>query len=413
MNATTTGEGRGSGATGSGTGEATRGGGPLAGLKVLDASQGAVGPWAGALLGLLGADVVKLESPEGDFIHMVRPTKAGLCTTYTAMNINKRGVVLDLKKPDERAVAHRLAAQADVFIENFRPGVADRIGVGWAELSALNPRLVYASACGFGRTGPMAPIGATDPHVQAFSGATSVIGERGGLREHWRWYGHFDCTTAMCITQGVLAALIQRETTGRGQRVSVTMLQAAFSLMRLRMGEHLEGGRPEPMGSATSYLVPDQAFRTQNGWITVSATSRRQWAGLCEAIGRPELRDDPRFATNPLRVEHRDTLVPILEGVFAARFVNHWLTELKRRHVPCAMFMSYDTFRHHLHYLRNDMLRRFETERLGVVATGGMPWRFSATPGEVFLGPRPGEHTARFADGAWPARVPAPDGGSL
>lgn len=388
--------------------EPRRGTGPLDGLKVLDASQGAVGPWAGALLGLLGADVVKLESPGGDFIHAVMPTKGGLCTTYVAMNIDKRGIVLDLKQPDERAVVHRLAAQADVFIENFRPGVADRIGVGWERLSALNPRLVYASACGFGRTGPMVEIGATDPHVQAFSGATSVIGERGGLRQRWRWYGHFDCTTSMVITQGVLAALLQREATGRGQRVDVTMLQAAFSLMRVRMGEHLEGGQPAPMGSAISYLVPDQAFATQNGWITVSVTSRRQWAALCDAVGRPEWRDDPRFATNPKRVEHRDVLVPMLAEIIAKRFQNYWITNLRRVHVPCAAFTKFDEFRHHVHYLANDVLRRFDEPRWGSVTTPGVPWRFSATPGEVFLGSAPGEHTAAFAQGAWPPRDAAP-----
>ena len=386
------------------TADTPRSTGPLAGLKVLDASMGAVGPWAGALLGLLGADVVKLESPQGDFIHAVMPTKGGLCTTYTAMNINKRGVVLDLKQPKDRATVHALAAQADVFIENFRPGVADRIGVGFAELSALNPRLVYASATGYGPAGPMVEIGATDPHVQAFTGSTCVNGQRGGLRQRWRWYGHFDCTTSMCIVQGVLSALYQREVTGRGQRVDVTMLEAAFSLMRLRVGEHLEGGQPQPMGSGTTYLVPDQAFATQNRPITVSVTSRRQWAKLCEAIGRPELRDDPRFATNPLRVEHRDALIPILQEVFATRFANYWITTLRKAGVPCALFTSFDEFRHNVHYLVNDMLRRHDSPRWGSTTTAGVPWTFSATPGEVFLGPSPGEHTAQFATGAWPAR---------
>jgi len=381
--------------------------GPLAGLKVLDASQGAVGPWAGALMGLLGADVVKLESPTGDFIHPVMPSKGGLSTTYIAMNINKRGIVVDTKQEAGRRTAHALAAQADVFIENFRPGVADRIGLGYATLSGLNPRLVYASASGFGAGGPMVEIGATDPHVQAFTGATSVIGERGGLRQRWRWYGHFDCNTSMCIVQGIVSGLYQREVTGRGQLVSVSMMEAAFSMMRLRIGEHLEGGHPEPMGSATSYLVPDQAFATQNRPITVSVTSRRQWAGLCAAIRRPELRDDPRFATNPLRVQHRDELIPILRDVFASRFANYWITELRRAHVPCALFTSFEEFRHHVHYLNNRMIERFDSPRWGSVTVCGVPWDFSATPGEVRLGPSPGEHDAQFADGRWPEQDPS------
>jgi len=190
--------------------------GPLAGIRVLDASMGAVGPWAGVLLGQLGADVIKLESPQGDFIRVVMPAKRGLGTTYISMNFNKSGLVLDLKKPEDRAKAHELAAQADVFIENFRPGVADRIGVGYAELSRHNPRLIYASASGFGPKGPMVKIGATDPHLQPFTGSCSVNGEAGGKMQSWRWYGHFDCTTAMCITEGILSALLERETTGRG-----------------------------------------------------------------------------------------------------------------------------------------------------------------------------------------------------
>ena len=382
-------------------------GGPLSGIKVLDASMGAVGPWAGCLLGLLGADVVKLESPQGDFIHNVMPTKGGLSTTYIAMNVNKRGIVLDLKKDADRKVAHALAAQADVFIENFRPGVADRIGVGWATLSALNPRLVYASASGFGPTGPMAEIGATDPHVQAFTGSTCVNGTRGGLRQRWRWYGHFDCTTSMCIVQGVLSALYQRAVTGKGQLVAVTMLEAAFSLMRVRIAEHLEGGKPEPMGSATTYLVPDQAFAAQDRRVAVSVTSRRQWASFCEAIGRPELRDDPRFARNPQRVANRDVLIPILEAVFARRFANYWITNLRKANVPCALFTSFDEFRHHVHYLTNQMIRRLDSDKWGSVTVGGVPWDFSGNACELFLGPSPGQHTAEFEGGQWPARAPA------
>ena len=210
--------------------------------------MGAVGPWAGVLLGQLGADVIKLELPQGDFIRVVMPAKRGLGTTYISMNFNKSGLVLDLKKPEDRAKAHELAAEADVFIENFRPGVADRIGVGYAELSKLNPRLIYASASGFGPKGPMVKIGATDPHLQPFTGSCSVNGEAGGKMQSWRWYGHFDCTTAMCITEGVLSALLERETTGRGKLIQVTMIEAAMALQRVRISEHLAGHDAEADG---------------------------------------------------------------------------------------------------------------------------------------------------------------------
>lgn len=377
--------------------------GPLAGLRVLDASMGAVGPWAGVLLGQLGADVVKLEFPQGDFIRNITPRKKGLSTTYISMNFNKRAVVLDLKQPEERAAAQRLAGQADVFIENFRPGVADRIGVGYGELSALNPRLVYASASGFGREGPMVGVGATDPHLQPFTGSCSVNGVPGGKLQRWRWYGHFDCTTAMCIVEGVLAALLQRSKTGKGKLVEVTMIEASLALQRVRIAEHLSGSTPTPMGSAVTYLVPDQAFRTQDIPLAVTASSRREWRALCNAIGQPGLADDARFARNPDRIRNRAALIGILDAAFLTHPAQYWLDRLRRAGVPAALFTSYDEFRHNVHYLENEMITTFQTKDWGAIDAAGVPWRFERTPAELRPGAQPGAHTADFADGTWPA----------
>lgn len=376
--------------------------GPLAGLRVLDASQGAVGPWAGSLLGQLGADVLKLESPSGDFIRAIMPAKRGLSSTYISMNSSKRNVTLDLKQPADRAHAHTLAAQADVFIENFRPGVADRLGIGYRELARINPRLIYASASGFGPIGPMVPIGATDPHIQAFSGSCSVNGEPGGLRQRWRWYGHFDCNTAIHIVQSVLAALFERERTGRGQYLEVTMIEAGIDLQRVRIAEHLAGGKPAPMGSATTYLVPDQAFDTQDKPIAVSATSPRQWRALCGAIGQPDLASDPRFARNPDRVKNRDALIPLLAAAFKARPMQYWLERLQRVHVPCAAFTTFDEFRWHVHYRENGMIRIHETV-WGNLALCDPPWSFARTPASIQPAPQPDEHTREVLDGGWPA----------
>lgn len=376
--------------------------GPLQGIKVLDASMGAVGPWTGVLLGQLGADVVKLESPQGDFIRSVMPTQRGLGTTYIAMNFNKRGVVLDLKKPDERAQVHALAQQADVFIENFRPGVADRIGVGYAQLSTANPRLIYASASGFGPKGPMVGIGATDPHIQPFTGTCSVNGLPGGKHQGWRWYGHFDTTTASMIVQGVLAALIERESSGTGCLLQISMLEAALALQRVRLAEHLAGGDPTRMGSATTYLVPDQAFQTQDRWLAVSVTNRDQWARFCTALGRPDITSNPNFATNRQRVRHRDQLIPQLEKIFGAMPAAYWLLTLRRAQVPCATFATMDEFRYHTHYLQNRMFEKFDTPQWGEVTTGGIPWRFARTPAQLRPGTLPGECTREIVDGNWP-----------
>lgn len=376
--------------------------GPLSGLRVVDASMGAVGPWAGVLLGQLGADVIKLEPPGvGDFIRTVMPTQRGLSSTYISMNFNKRGIVLDLKQPEQRRAAQNLIADADIFIENFRPGVAERIGLGWDELSGRNPRLIYASATGFGWSGPMVGIGATDPHIQAFSGSTSVNGAPDGPRQRIRWYGHFDVTTGQCIVEGVLAALYDRQRSGRGRRVEVTMVEAALSLQRVRIAEHLAGGRPRPMGSATTYLVPDQAFATQDRPIAVSVTSRAQWRSFCAAIDRAELIDDARFRTNPLRVQHRGTLLPTLEGRIRERPAGYWLRAFENAAVPCALFTSFDEFRHHRHYLENAFVTTHETPQWGRVTVAGVPWRFAKTPGELRPASAPGEHTADVLARGW------------
>lgn len=376
--------------------------GPLSGIRVLDASAGAVGPWAGALLGQMGADVVKLESPGGDFIRNVMPTQKGLGTTYISMNVNKRPVVLDLKAEADRARAHALAAKADIFIENFRPGVAERIGLGWAELSAINPRLVYAAASGFGWSGPLVKLGATDPHIQAFTGSASVNGAPGGLRQRLRWYGHFDVNTSLCIVQGVLAGLMARARTGQGQRVEITMAEAAMALQRVRLAEHLAGQETPPMGSATSYLCPDQGFGAKDGPVLVSVTSRRQWRRFCHAIGRADLEADPRFLTNPLRLENRAALIPILEEVFATLPVWRWVQILSRAGVPAARAHTIEELPQTLHVAANRMLRSFRTPDWRRMTLAGLPWRFEDTPGSVWPGRPPGAATEEIVDGGWP-----------
>ena len=375
--------------------------GPLAGIRVVDASMGAVGPWAGTLLAQLGADVVKLESPQGDFIRNVTPTQGGLSTTYMSMNLGKRGLVLDLKAPEPRREAQTLIAGADVFIENFRPGVADRIGLGWGELSAANPRLVYASASGFGWSGPLVTVGATDPHIQAFTGSTSVNGAPGAPRQRVRWYGHFDVNTSMCIVQGVLAALIERRATGRGRLVRVTMVEAAMALQRVRLAEHLAGGNPRPMGSATTYLVPDRLFRTLDGFVAVSVTGPAQWTGFCRALERPGLADDPQFATNADRIARREALDALLDPLFAARSVGHWVRTFGRESVPVAKPTGFDDFRHHVHYRENSLLTEVPAPTRGTQTVAGVPWRFARAPGRVGRAPLPGEDTEAIRARGW------------
>jgi crotonobetainyl-CoA:carnitine CoA-transferase CaiB-like acyl-CoA transferase len=378
--------------------------GPLSGLRVFDASMGAVGPWAGSLLGQMGAEVLKVESPQGDFIRAIRPLQKGQPTTYLSLNVSKRGVQLDMKDDAQRSQAHDLIAGADIFIENFRPGVAERIGLGWQKLSALNPRLIYASACGYGRSGPMVGIGATDPHVQAFCGSTSINGQEGSTLQRTRWYGHFDINTSMCIVQGVLAALLERDCTGKGRLVLVSMIEAAMALQRVRLAEFLAGGNPRPMGSATTYVVPDQIFKAADGFVAISATSQAQWQGLCKALERPDLADNRDFADNRARVANREALVAEIGAVIATRSIGHWLLVMARHDVPCAKPTSFDDFRYHQQYRENGMVTELDTGHIGAMTLAGTPWAFRDNPAEVRRPPLQGEHTDGVLANGWGSR---------
>lgn len=378
--------------------------GPLSGLRVVDVSMGAVGPWCGSLLGQLGAKVIKIEGPgNGDFLHRIKPFKNGGSTAYIAMNFNKKHAVIDFKDEKDRAFAYELIGNADVFIENFRPGVADRVGMGYSVLSELNPRLVYASASGFGSKGPMAHIGATDPHVQAFCGASSVTGELGADRQLWRWFGHFDCTTAMAMLEGILAALLERETTGKGKYVVITMIEASLALQRVRMAEHLFGTKVGPMGTATSYLVPDQAFETLDRPLAVTASSPREWRSLCAAIGKPELTDDKRFCRNRDRIRNRDALVAVLQAVFKTASAGFWLDRLQKHHVPAALFSTFDEYRHDERYRALGMPKTFETKAWGTVLAAGLPWHFDETPGAQFPGGKSDANDEEIRERRWDA----------
>ena len=227
------------------------------------------------------------------------------------------------------------------------------------------------------------------------------MARRGAPRQRVRWYGHFDVNTSLCIVQGVLAALLERERTGKGRLVLVSMVEAAMALQRVRLAEHLAGGRPRPMGSATTYLVPDQMFRALDGFVAVSATSERQWRGFCAAIERPDLPDDPCFASNAARVDNRRALIAILEPIFATRSIGHWLRVMARHAVPCAKPTSFDDFRHHVHYRENGMLIDLDTAHWGTMTLSGAPWSFRRNPVRVTRGPTPGEHTEEVLVHGW------------
>jgi crotonobetainyl-CoA:carnitine CoA-transferase CaiB-like acyl-CoA transferase len=369
--------------------------GPLTGLRVVDASIMAAGPWIGALLGELGADVVKVEPPAGDGTRWVEPRQHGMGTNYLCLNVNKRGIVLDLKAPADRDRALDLIAGADVFVQNFRGGVIDRLGLGWDVARGRNARLVYCSVSGFGETGPLAREACADFVMQAYSGFARLNGRPGDALEAFRFTGYIDLTTSIVAVQAVLAALLARAGTGRGQKVEISMLQAALEMQFTRIAEYLGSGvPPAPLGSESPGLAPDRAFAALDGEVFVTAHDDAQWRGFCEAIGAPALVDDPRFATLQARVRHRTALHDAVAPRIAARPMIWWLRAFGRRGVPCALAQHFEQLRHHVQVRDNAMVAELQTLRRGRVTVGGLPWHFARTPGEVRPAPEPGADTA-------------------
>ena len=369
---------------------------PLAGYRVLELAHLVAGPVCGMLLADLGADVVKVEAPEGGDIArtVYDPLLGGDSAVFHTVNRNKRSVALDLRRPEGRAALTRLVAGADVVVEAYRGGVAERLGIDYAALTGVNPRLVYCSLSAFGPEGPWRDKPGLDMLVQALSGLMAVTGEPGG--------GPVLCGAPVLDTlgafqaaTGVLTALLHRERTGEGQRVDVSLLAGALLAHAARLSVFLvTGEEPGRQGSAHPYLVPFQAFAAQDGWIYVAAWVDRLWEPFCAALERPALAADPRFATRADRLRHRDALVAEVAPVFRARTVQEWMARLEKHDVLCAPVNRYRDLADDPVVRASGMLVSQETPRAGRLTTFATPIRLSRTPGGIRApAPALGEHT--------------------
>jgi crotonobetainyl-CoA:carnitine CoA-transferase CaiB-like acyl-CoA transferase len=382
--------------------------GPLAGVRVLDLTAYAVGPYAVTLLAQLGADVVRVDPPYGDPIRMVQPTHAGEPTTYSSCNIGKRSVVLDLKDEAGRAVALRLAAAADVVVENARAGTLERLGLGYDQLRDHNPDLVYCASSSFGDTGPLRTMGSTDPQGQAFSGFASVNGHAGGGPEVLRYVAMIDLATSMYLLQAVLVGLYTRRRTGRGQYLRTSQMEAAIALQTTRLAEFFATGvPPRPLGSGTATIVPSRAFRCQDGAsVSVTARTDAQWAALCEALELPGLGSDPRLATAAGRIEHRTEIDAALERAFAHRPAHWWSRRLPRAGVAC---VRPRTLEDHLdgHLRGGDAVVRVPHLAAGdTLAVAGPLWSFERTTTWMGAVVSPGRDTAEILGAVSPMSEP-------
>ena len=381
--------------------------GPLSGIRVMDVTHYAVGPWACVLLGEMGAEVIKVEPPEGDFLSRQPPTyKNGITAVYIVMNINKQCIALDLKSEAMQDAVHELVRRSDVLIENHRPGFMERRGLGYEAVSKINPRIVYCSASGYGSRGPYQQMGSTDPYGQAISGFASVSGDPGGPPEGLKQASHIDLTTSQYIVSDVLAALYRREVTGRGQFVDTSQMVAAAALSGSRAIEYFASGEnPTPTGSGVGNVVPSRAYCASDGrHVNVSATDEPTWQWLCVALGLTALAQDPRMQSNASRVAHRDEVE--LEAAIAGEPGDHWVRLLAAQRVPVGLNLSYNEIRVNEQVRHQRMLEDVDTH-WGRITIGGLPWHFSRTPGAITNTPRPGEHTDEVLATLTPAAVSA------
>ncbi|HEX6902103.1 MAG TPA: CoA transferase [Thermoanaerobaculia bacterium] len=319
--------------------------GPLAGVRVIDASRVLAGPYLAMLLGDLGADVVKIEKPEGDQTRAWGPPFVGegerrVSAYFVSANRNKRSVVLDLKRPEARAAFERLLAGADILVENFLPSEWRRLGFPKTSFSRIFPRLVQCTVTSYGTAGPDADRPAYDVVLQAESGLMSLTGFETG--EPVRvGVAIVDILSALYGLSGVLAALRERDATGRGRRVEVSMMDAGAAFLSYAAQSWLADGRqPARLGSAHPNLVPYRAFQAADGWFIVGVGSQDLWRRFCEAIERPDLANDPRFADNERRVRNRGELEGLLAEIFATRPAAHWDTAMRAHRVPAGPLAS-------------------------------------------------------------------------
>ncbi len=352
----------------------------LDGIRVLDLTQVMAGPYCTMLLCDMGADVIKVEPPTGDSTRRMPGAVGTDSPSFNAVNRGKRGVVADLKHAAGRNIVRRLAMSVDVLVENYRPGVMRRFGLGYEELAGDHPRLVYASISGYGQTGPSAGKGGFDLVAQGVSGLMSVTGEAGGPPVKVG-VPITDLGAALFAVTGILSALLARVRTGRGQWVDTSLVDAGVALSVWEATQYFSGrGVPEPLGSAHRMNAPYQAIRCADGYITVGAANDRIFRRLCDALDHPEWADDADHRDDAHRVRHRVALAARIEAVLTGRPRAHWLALFEARDIPCGPINNYEEVLTDPHILARELVIETDHPTLGRIKTLGTPLKLSDTP---------------------------------
>lgn len=370
--------------------------GPLKGMKVIELAHIMAGPVAGLMLADMGADVIKVERPNGDDSRRFLPPDInGESAAFMMMNRNKRGIKLDLKTEAGKRALVRLIEQADCLIENYRHDTMEKMGLGYEELKKINPGLIYCEISGFGRTGPYRERGGFDLIAQGMSGLMAITGEGPGRPPVKVGAPVTDITAGILGAMGCAAAYAHKLKTGEGQRVDTSLFEAGIVHTYWQSAICFATGvSPGPMGSAHPLNAPYEAFQTSDGWLNLGAANQANWERMLKVIGAEQLNEDPRFSSNRSRMQNRLALGEALTTYFRTNTTQHWLDALEAAGVPAGPVLSIDEMHHDPQTLARDMVPQVEHPVAGKVSTIGAPVKFHSTPGGVKR-PAPvlGEHT--------------------
>jgi crotonobetainyl-CoA:carnitine CoA-transferase CaiB-like acyl-CoA transferase len=368
--------------------------GPLDGYRILDATTMLSGPWATMILADQGADVIKIEPPErGDHVRHLGNRRGGMSAMFLNINRNKRSVAIDLRTEDGVALLKRIAAGADVFVQNFRPGVVERLGIGERDLREVAPEIIYVSISGFGENGPWAHKPAYDPIIQALSGLTTVQGGSDSERPRLVRTVLADKLSSVVASQAITAALLARERTGKGQHVRVSMLDAMLSFL-WASDMSVQTYPDNRQGSQATASFIDLIYETRDGYMTVAVMSNKEWAGLTRALERCEWLDDPRFATPVARDKNVDERLHLTQEVLRIRTTAEWMERLEAEDVPCAPVLTRDGVTRHPQVIASEIVVEVDHPAAGRLRQTRAPARFDKTPTSIRFGaPRLGEHT--------------------
>jgi len=364
--------------------------GALAGVKVLDLTWVLSGPYASMILCDLGAEVIKVERPPyGDVARTTGPHIDGESSYFFSINRGKKSILLDLKREEGRALFRRLAAKVDVVMENFTPGTMDSLGLGYEALSAINPRLIYAATSGFGQTGPDRMRPALDIVVQGMGGVMSITGEpgRGPVRPG---LSLGDIAAGLYTAIGILAALQERERSGKGQLVDISMLDCQVAILENAFARYYATGEPpKALGTRHPAATPFQAFPTRDGYVVIALAFGQDnaWAVFCGMLGCPELIDDPRFATPGLRTRNHAALEPVLNEAMLKRTTAEWLADFDAAGFPCGPLNTIPEAAEHRQVKAREMLVEVTSDRGNKLRISNSPLKLSRTAGRIRGGP--------------------------